>query len=552
MLPTKITIAAILLLLGIDAFLIRSNTHTVTLDGLKFDAQQYKEFLYQNNTELQVQGIIEKMNVGVISINDIANKDWSSQGIKVPRRDTSYASPSPQNLTLVMRLKSDLLSSLEKLAIQTTDAILSNKAEDCARIIYESMSISSRNYHGVQHVFDLLHDLEHPAAILAALFHDTVYLHVDGRLTSEQENILSGSVIPADGSNTFQVHPKAHQDRLLSMVVSIFGFEPGQIVKPHTGLNEFLSAVLAVRKLEGLVPKYVLAQIAACIEATIPFRPSNNDDTPASRLFQRLVETNESYGLEMKQEDIITTVQIAVTVSNEDVANFSFLDQSHFLDNTWSLIPEFNPSLRKPEEFTVNDLMLEVFNMRKFFSFVKADVIYKQFRGVPCNEEYTRKQFQAARNLMVGRKYVNAKLLSLSVLSAVTTLTGGDMSMFELAGDVRRREEAFADLFQTLPVVEELGKDCDEDVYNLLVNGRKSETNFDVRRSPLAAYFYSQLGDAGVESILDDEAVFPMDAKKATRLLKKLPREHLEYVKHHLAHFLVARKGLVDRLLSNI
>merc|ERR1711988_1730201 len=147
----------------------------------------------------------------------------------------------------------------------------------------------------------------------------------------------------------------------------------------------------------------------------------------------------------------------------------------------------------------------------------------------------------------------NAKLLSLSVLSAVTTLTGGDTSMFELAGDVKRREEAFADLSQTLPdVVEELGKDCDEDVYNLLVNGRKSETNFDVRRSPLAAYFYSQLGDAGVESILNDEAVFPMDAKKATRLLKKLPRENLEYVKHHLAHYLLARKGLVDRLLSNI
>jgi len=296
----------------------------------------------------------------------------------------------------------------------------------------------------------------------------------------------------------------------------------------------------------------VLAQIAACIEATIPFRPNNNDDTydtPAGRLFQRLVDANESYGLEMEQEEIIMTVQLAVTVSNEDVANFSFRDQAHFLDITWSLLPEFNPSLRNPEEFTINDIMSEIYNMRKFFSFIKADMVYKRFHGVPCTEEYTRKQFQAARNLDVGRKYVNAKLLSLSVLSAITTLTGGDMSMFELAGDVKRREEAFADLFQSLPDVKELGKDCDEDVYKVLVNGRRSETNFDVRQSPLAAYFYSQLGDSGVESILDDEPVFPMDAKKATRILKKIPRESLEYVKQHLAHFLEARRAKVDRLL---
>merc|ERR1712176_288428 len=257
------------------------------------------------------------------------------------------------------------------------------------------------------------------------------------------------------------------------------------------------------------------------------------------------------YGLEMEQEEIIMTVQLAVTVSNEDVANFSFLDQAHFLDNTWTLLPEFNPSLRKPEEFTINDIMLEVFNMRKFFSFIKADVIYKRFRGVPCDEEYTRKQNQAAQNLLLSRKYINAKLLSLSVLSAIATLTGGDTSMFELAGDVRRREEAFADLFQTLPDLKELGKDCDEEVYKLLVYGRGNESNFDVRQSPLAAYFYSQLGDSRVDSFLDDEPVFPMDEKKATRILKKLPRKNLEYVKHHLAHFLEARKSLVDRLLSN-
>merc|ERR1712050_746604 len=101
----------------------------------------------------------------------------------------------------------------------------------------------------------------------------------------------------------------------------------------------------------------------------------------------------------MKHADIILTVQLAVMVSNEDVGNFSAVDPAYFLDNTWALLPEFNPSLRNPETFTVNDLMLEIFNMRKFFSFIKADVIYKQFRGVPCDEEYTRKQCQAERNL---------------------------------------------------------------------------------------------------------------------------------------------------------
>merc|ERR1712050_148015 len=189
--------------------------------------------------------------------------------------------------------------------------------------------------------------------------------------------------------------------------------------------------------------------------------------------------------------------------------------------------------------------MLEIFKMRKFFSFIQADLIYKRFRGVPCDEEYMRKKCQAERNLAVARTYLNAKLLSLSIVSAITTLTGGDMSVFELAGDVRRREEVLCELLQTLPDAEQLGKDCDEDVYMLLVNGRGRETNFDVRRSPLAAYFYSQLGDSWVEFILDNEPVFPMDVEKAARILKKLRRENLQHVKPHLAQFLIARKSLV-------
>ena len=59
------------------------------------------------------------------------------------------------------------------------------------------MSISTRNYHSVQHVFDIItYDVRlenNPITILAACLHDCIYYHVDGGLTPVQAVLLKGS-----------------------------------------------------------------------------------------------------------------------------------------------------------------------------------------------------------------------------------------------------------------------------------------------------------------------------------------------------------------------
>ena len=109
-------------------------------------------------------------------------------------------------------------------------------------------------------------------AILSAMFHDCVYFNIDGGLSELQATKLAGVLLieknDQEQLDKTLIHPDASSDDLLRLVVLMFGYEFGQEVTPHKGLNEFLSAVIAVRELEPLLPREVLAQIACCIEAT--------------------------------------------------------------------------------------------------------------------------------------------------------------------------------------------------------------------------------------------------------------------------------------------
>merc|ERR1712070_941457 len=190
--------------------------------------------------------------------------------------------------------------------------------------------------------------------------------------------------------------------------------------------------------------------------------------------------------------------------------------------------------------------MFAIFKMRKFFSFINVDLIYHSFQGVPSDEELMKKKSQARHNLEVGRKYINAKLLSLSFISAITTLTGGEKSMFQLAGDVKRREESLHGPPGSLSGPLEVGADYDEVVYKLLANGRGHESSFDVLLAPLSASFHLELGNSGIESILDEQPVYPMDTEKASKLLKRL--KNLKYFEYHLQPFIEGYDGLLDEL----
>merc|ERR1712151_90151 len=141
---------------------------------------------------------------------------------------------------LVFEMKTSI-QSLERHNVSNADL------EDWACIIYECMSASSRTFHSVQHVFDISEAAD-PISKLAALFHDVIYYSIDGGVVNDRVEELIGNVFVAvtkDGKD--QVHITEEElDTNTYMVMDIFGFKPGQVLDPFKGLNEFLSAVVAI------------------------------------------------------------------------------------------------------------------------------------------------------------------------------------------------------------------------------------------------------------------------------------------------------------------
>ena len=439
--------------------------------------------------------------------------------------------------TYIGRLILGLRDSLETLGAKPTNQQL----ETWAIFIHESMSISSRNYHSVHHVFDLAEDWDDPIGVLGAYFHDCIYYHVDGGLSPCQANILNGVVdSQANGLKRFISEPSEHNnDTLLLMVESIFGLSPGQEMSPMTGFNEFLSAVIAVKVLSSVLGTKHLAEIACCIEATIPFRPSKNGITPMEGLFARMNKTNQTFSLGCTNDELVLAVHRAVSLANRDVGNFGTEDRMWFLDNTWSLLPETNESLRHQYLYTVKEFQHAVFKMYGFFSFLDPTTIFASFRGLPLDEELDRLTTQARRNLDIGKLYVSAKLLSLSVLAAFAELTGGDAPMSLFMGDLPFRHHVSCRLEDYLPPPVSLDG-CDIDVYNILVHGRKTESSFDIRQSPLAAYLYSYLGDEMVV-IIKEQPLYPMTKETAKALLLRLPHDAVCILGKNLAKVAVSR-----------
>lgn len=425
-------------------------------------------------------------------------------------------------------------------------------------LIHESMSISSRNYHSVRHVFDVSKHLTDPVAILAALFHDCIYYHVDGGLSPIQAARLQGAIKPeklcdvgeqdardCDVETKYGEHDTrpCDVDLTLCMVKDVFGFSEDGIISPLEGLNEFLSAVIAVRELEPMLPKAVLAQIACCIEATIPFRPIT-PDTPMERLYQRMTQVNTKFQLDMADDELVKAVQRAALVANEDLANFGSDDPCWFLDSTWSLLPESNEALRQQYLYSVYEFQLAVYKMHGFFGFIKPDIIFSSFRNVPDQDSMEERLRNARHNIDLGRKYVAAKLLSTSLLAAFAELTGGDAPISLFTGDLPSRHRISRRLEDELPPPLHL-EFCDYEVYELLSKGRRSETSFDIKQSPLAAFLYSALGNEGLMDVLSRVKVHPMTAESAELLLQSLPPEALQPVAENMAKVTLSRSEAI-------
>jgi len=447
--------------------------------------------------------------------------------------------------TYISRLVRRMNECLEQLEVDIGDPATQSKVQKMSNLIQESMSVSSRNFHSVQHVFDVAENLTDPVAILAALFHDCVYYNIDGGLSKMQAEKLKNALveIPSDKGTILRIPVSDNGDELLLLVLYIFGLEFDQVMTPFTGLNEYLSAMICVRELKQLLPSMVLAELAICIEATIPFRPLIDGNTPSQRLFARTKSASKVFAFGWDDEACIRAVQRAVRLTNSDIGNFGSEDHRRFLDNTWSLLPESNVALRQQFLYTVREFQFAVFKMNGFFNSLKTDVVFQQFHHVPDDEELERLNRNCDRNLEVGRKYVGAKLLSTSFLAALSELSGGDAPISLFMGELPSKNPKSRRLEDSLPdEPPHCIAHCDPEVFDILAHGRRSETRFDVKKSPLAAYFYSFLGDEGLERILKTFKLYPMTVETAKSLLVALPRDAVVHVAEIAAELATPRR----------
>ena len=373
--------------------------------------------------------------------------------------------------------------------------------ERMAIMINEAMSAGARSFHTPEHVFALV-DSGNPHSTLAALFHDLVYYQVDQGFIPAIAQAVQGA-IETRGSELW-LRPADSKDRGLAICMAVFGLRPGDQLSPFGGMNEFLSALVMHRNLDGVLKEKDLVPATACIEATIPFRKADADGrTPAVLLETRLTEASAALGLSLSRRGVEQIVQGAVLFANRDVANFAEAEVTRFLDNTWKLLPESNPSLRTQGMYSIRSYRVALQKMNGFLRGLDPSTIFAQYHGAPAEAEYQLIVERGRRNITTAREYLGIKLLTAAVLEALADLSGGDTPMALFMGDIGATQPGsrLEDYLPDPPA--EVTDRLDATLHDLLAHGRASASSFDLQNSPLSLFVYRHLGSAGYHDLLE-------------------------------------------------
>jgi hypothetical protein len=362
-------------------------------------------------------------------------------------------------------------------------------------LVLEAMAGRERSYHTPRHVLDMARG-EEPVEILGALFHDVVYLQVDGGMTPAIDALVDRHVI-FDGKRFVMRPPeKGASGRPSHIVAGVFGAGKEGASLPAAGLNEILSALAAAEILGPVIGEGNVALVAASIEGTIPFRAPEGGKSCFDRLEERLRGVNTDMGLGLSEDGIVGAVRAAVRLGNRDVENFAADDVGSFLDNTWDLLPELNPALRNRELYTIRDYRGALHSIEAFLGSLDARSVFHVYRG-EGESAYEEKTARAESNVGIAARYLRVKLVSVAVLEALAVMTGGDAPMALFMGSVpgqggegTRLEDHLA---RSLPGAE--AEDLDPVILLLLDEGRCQPSSFDMKSSPLSAYLYTRMGE---------------------------------------------------------
>lgn len=415
--------------------------------------------------------------------------------------------------------------------------------------LHAALSAAGREFHNHDHIVDLISDGD-PLEIVAALYHDAVYIQVDQGPPRSMRDELDSVLAPvaslvdrrdddAEPRDGWRVLPGA-ADPLTADVLAVFGHAVGDVVTPTSGLNEFASALVTAIHLGSTsspaLDREQRIAVVACIEQTIPFRVD---------CVRALRDRIAKLGITGDRLDEI--VRRAVRVGNRDVENFAENDPARFLDNTWKLLPETNPALHAPMVYTVRDYRIALHKMEGFLSWLPADRVFHTWQDEPKPEIHARRVARTAGNLELAVRYLRAKLYSCGIVEAIADITGGDVPLdYFMGGRKSPRRPVMKRIEQFLPSLPP-APDLDPSLHKLLAEGRASESSFDIGPSPLGAFLHAAVGESAVMRGVDAARRWWAGATDASTFLATQPPKPVAAIARAAANIIDTRR---DRLFA--
>jgi len=394
-----------------------------------------------------------------------------------------------------------LVSSIEQLG----GRVDLPKLEQIAELIIQTMRGPWRYFHTSEHIFEVGGSVD-PIEVLAALFHDLVYVQVDQGVSFNISSALSPFVKEVRSQLVIRDETELPDDAMYQLVASVFGFIPGKALSPFAGQNEFLSGVIAAKCLEDFLPPSTIAEIVACIEATIPFRPvSPRGLTAIELLYQRLISANRDFNFGWSDAQTVGIVKRAVRLANRDVENFASPNSSNFLDNTWNLMPETNHELTNVNSYTVGGYRRSLQKMEGFLNFLKPELVFQQFMQEPDDEAYANLIARTRKNIAVAKLYLGIKLITIALLEALSYRLGRDIPLSTMMGELRAPGFPTSVLEDYLPnkqIAYPLESQLQREVLDLLEIGRNQESPYDIKNSPVSTFIIKSIGFAETEKFL--------------------------------------------------
>lgn len=378
------------------------------------------------------------------------------------------------------------------------------ESERFAVLVHQSMNSKRRVYHRVEHVFPMCVDMQ-PTQVLAALFHDLVYFQLDGGFPPGTLHVLED--VASERSGELTLHARLPKDAAFQVCAALFNFHAGQALPPYGGTNEFLSAVVAARLLAPHLELQTLIAIVACIEATIPFRaPSVLGETAAEILATRVAQQHQFWlapvDVAATPAFVMSTLRAAVALGNRDVSGFAESDPGVFLSSTWLLIDESNAQMANPGVYSVQEYRGALVRMASFLTNLDAATIFQCYQDSPQPAEIANLTATARRNIHFACEFLDAKIISIAIIEALVLCTGRDCPISMFLGDIRidgGRPDRVEDFLPEIP----LTKKVNDELLNVFEKGRPLESSNDLTASPLTAFIYRCLGQAGTQTAFE-------------------------------------------------